>query len=188
VGVLGVALPLVLSIQGFVLCHCADVQPSISDYYSLRTRDVLVGTLFAVGWFLFAYHGYDRRDDIAGNLACMFALGIALFPNSGGPVERRVHFLSATAFFTVLSYFSIVLFTKTAGNPTPMKLARNVVYRVCGGMMLACIALIAAYFLFLQHTAVSRLKPVFWLESTALWAFGWSWFVKGETLLKDSEP
>jgi drug/metabolite transporter (DMT)-like permease len=188
VGVLGVALPVVLSIEGFVLCRCGSVQASISDYYSLRTRDVLVGTLFAVGWFLFTYHGYDRRDDIAGNLACVFALGIALFPNSGGPLEQRVHFISATAFFAVLSYFSIVLFTKTAGHPTAMKRARNVVYRVCGGVMLACIVFIAIYFLFLQQTAVSRVKPVFWLESTALWAFGWSWFVKGETLLKDPEP
>jgi hypothetical protein len=188
VGVLGVGLPVVLSMEGFALCRCGEIQASISDYYSLRTRDVLVGTLFAVGWFLFTYHGYDRRDDIAGNLACVFALGIALFPNSGSPVVRRVHFFSATAFFSVLAYFSIVLFTKTAGHPTSMKLARNVVYRVCGGVMLACIALIAVYFLFLQDTAVSGLKPVFWLESAALWAFGWSWFVKGETLLKDREP
>jgi hypothetical protein len=29
------------------------------------------------------------------------------------------------------------------------------------------------------------MKPVFWLEAFALWAFGVSWFVKGETLWKD---
>ncbi len=87
VGVLGVALPLALALEGFAVCHCLGVQPSISDYYSLRTRDVLVGTPF--------------------------------------------HFFSATAFFSVLAYFSICLLTK---------------------------------------------------------AFGRSWFVKGETLLKDPEP
>jgi hypothetical protein len=27
---------------------------------------------------------------------------------------------------------------------------------------------------------------VFWLEALALWAFGFSWFVKGETLWKDA--
>ena len=26
------------------------------------------------------------------------------------------------------------------------------------------------------------MKPVFWLESLALWAFGLAWFVKGEGL------
>jgi hypothetical protein len=29
---------------------------------------------------------------------------------------------------------------------------------------------------------------VFWLESSALWAFGFSWFVKGETLWQDALP
>ncbi len=32
------------------------------------------------------------------------------------------------------------------------------------------------------------LRPVLWLESLALWAFGIAWFVKGRTLWKDSPP
>jgi hypothetical protein len=28
-------------------------------------------------------------------------------------------------------------------------------------------------------------SPVFWLETVALWAFGVSWFVKGETVFTD---
>jgi hypothetical protein len=32
---------------------------------------------------------------------------------------------------------------------------------------------------------VERLTPVFWLESVAVVAFGVSWLVKGETILKD---
>jgi len=83
VGVLGVARPAVPVLWGFALCRCAEVQLSISDYYDLRTRDVFVGTLFAIGWFLFAYRGYDRTDDVPGNLAGLFALGVALFPQSG---------------------------------------------------------------------------------------------------------
>ena len=43
------------------------------------------------------------------------------------------------------------------------------------------------YYMFLQHTAVARLKPIFWLETLALWAFGVSWFIKGQTLWKDIE-
>jgi hypothetical protein len=72
---------------------------SISDYYSLRTRDAFVGVLFVVAWFLFAYRGYERKDDLAGDLACLFALGVALFPNSGEDWEKVIHFSSAAAFF-----------------------------------------------------------------------------------------
>jgi hypothetical protein len=185
VGALGVALPVVVALWGLALCHCRALQPSISDYYSLRTRDAFVGILFTIGWFLFTYRGYDRRDNIAGNLACLFALGVALFPNSGSSLEQVVHFASASALFLVLAYFSLFLFTKSAGNPTAKKLVRNRVYKLCGVIMLVCIALIGLYYWRLTDTPVASAKPVFWLESLALWAFGFSWAVKGETLWKD---
>jgi hypothetical protein len=185
VGGLGVALPIALALGGFALCDCLRLQPSISDYYDLRTRDLLVGTLCTIAWFLFCYRGYDREDDVAGNLACAFALGVALFPNTGRPWERTVHFGSALALFLVLAYFSLVLFTKSSGSPTREKRIRNRIYVTCGVGILACIALIGLYYWHLTDTAVAALKPVYWLESLALWAFGISWFVKGETLWRD---
>jgi hypothetical protein len=186
VGVLGVGLPVVLAVWGFPLCGCLAIQPSLSDYYGLRTRDAFVGILFAIAWFLYAYRGYERRDDVAGDLACFFALGVAFFPNSGTTLEKTVHFASAVALFLVLAYFSLFLFTKSGGAPTPEKKIRNRVYRVCGVSMLACIGLIGLFYWRLDETAVAQLKPVFWLESLALWAFGISWFVKGETVWKDA--
>jgi len=185
VGALGVLLPIVLALWGFVLLGRLEIQPSISDYYGLRTRDGFVGILFVVAWFLFAYKGYERRDDIAGDLACLFALGVAALPNSGSRWEMALHFISATALFLVLSYFSLVLFTKSGGPTTPRKRTRNRIYKSCGVIMLACIALIAIYYWWLDGTSIAKLKPVFWLESFALWAFGCSWFVKGEMLLRD---
>lgn len=185
VGVLGTALPVLLALWGFALLHAARILPSISDYYALRTRDLLVGTLFTIAWFLFTYRGYERKDDVAGDLACAFALGVALFPCDGTRLERTVHLVSAASLFLTLAYFSLFLFTKTGGRPTRMKLARNRVYRTCGVVMLACIALVAVYQNLLEDTALARLAPVFWLETLALWAFGVSWFVKGETILKD---
>lgn len=186
VGTLGVLLPVVLAVWGFALCRCLALQPSISEYYDLRTRDVFVGVLFTIGWFLFTYRGYERKDDVAGNLACGFALGVALFPRSGAPWERSVHFASAFALFLVLAYFSLFLFTKSGGTPTPEKRIRNRIYISCGATMLACIALIGVYYWRLADTPVAALKPVFWLETFALWAFGISWFIKGETLWKDA--
>jgi hypothetical protein len=55
VGLLGVTLPIVLALWGFVLTGRIQLQSSISDYYLLRTRDVFVGVLFTIGWFLFTY-------------------------------------------------------------------------------------------------------------------------------------
>ena len=188
VGTLGVALPIVIALWGFAICRCIGFQPSISDYYALRTRDAFVGILFTIGWFLFTYRGYDRRDDIAGNLACVFALGVALFPNRGTPIESGIHFGSALLLFLVLGYFSLALFTKSGGNPTPQKLIRNRVYRTCGWVMIACIASIGFCYWKLSTATLLSIKPVFWLESLALWAFGFSWFVKGEAILKDAEP
>lgn len=191
VGILGVALPVILALWGFALCECIELQNSISDYYSLRTRDALVGILFAIGWFLFAYRGYGLGDSIAGYLACLFALGVALFPNSSGDEwQRVVHFTSAVLLFLVLSYFALFLFTKS-NEPreswTDQKKLRNRIYMACGAVMLACIVLIGLYFGLLKDTAVSDIKPVFWLESLVLWTFGISWFVKGQTLWKDVE-
>lgn len=189
VGVLGVSMPLIVMVWGFFILSSLRVLPSISDYYSLRTRDVFVGTLFAIGWFLYTYRGYDRQDNVTGNLACVFALGVALFPDDGPGLNPIIHFISATLLFLALAYFSLFLFTKTDGSPTQRKKVRNSVYRTCGVVMLACILLIGlCYWLGFNFSESTILKPVFWLETFALWAFGFSWFVKGETFWKDLEP
>ena len=185
VGLLGVTLPIVLAVWGFAIVGNIQLQPSISDYYLLRTRDAFVGVLFTIGWFLFTYRGYDRRDDTAGNLACVFALGVALFPNSGSRGEHVVHVASATALFLVLAYFSFFLFTLSDGAPTPEKLVRNRIYRTCGVLIVLCVAAAATGSQFLGTTALPVVSPLFWLESAALWAFGVSWFVKGETIFND---
>lgn len=191
IGVLGVSLPILVAVGCVVIGSCSGVQPSISDYYATEMRDVFVGVLFAIAWFFFSYRGYERRDDVAGDAACVLAMAVALFPTSSpNAAVRVVHFASAALLFSVLAYFSLALFTKSEPGvpPTPEKRMRNRVYRTCGYVMIACIVLAAVYGAFLQGTALSRLRPVFWLETFALWAFGISWVTKGEMLLKDSEP
>jgi hypothetical protein len=208
VGSLGMALPIVLMVWGFFLLNGWHLQNSLSDYYSLRTRDAFVGILFVIGWFLFAYKGYEKMDSIAGKLACLFAMGVALFPNSGSGWERIVHFSCATCMFLILAFFSLVLFTKSKGSPKgfkrtistlrfrapkrrgtlkPEKKMRNTVYIVCGIVIMVCIVLVGLYTALWQQNVIKDIKPVFWLESIMIWAFGVSWFIKGETLLKDKK-
>jgi hypothetical protein len=190
VGALGVLLPFALAVGCLLYGSCTGLKPSISEYYGTEMRDVLVGVLFTIGWFLFAYKGYDGHDDVAGDLACAFALGIALFPiTSTRPVTRAVHLFCAAAMFLVLAYFSIVLFRKTShpGAMTPQKRIRNRIYLWCGAVILACIGGIALYTALPPNPGLAALEPVFWLEALALVAFGISWFVKGETLWTDGD-
>jgi hypothetical protein len=200
IGVLGTTLPFIVSLGGLIIFQ-TKLQGSISSYYYTGMRDVFVGTLWAIGIFLFAYKGYDRIDNMTGNLACIFAIGITLFPTTPeGPdiivtnnarIIGYVHMGFAALFFGTLSYFSLVLFTKTQKNSaspmTARKQQRNAVYVVCGYIMLVCIVLMAIYsFLPSQSVAfLSSAHPIYWLEALAIVAFGVSWLIKGETILKD---
>ena len=193
VGVIGTSLPFVLVIGKWLLQGWG-IQSSISAYYYTSMRDVFVGSLCAIGVFLLSYRGYEPADDLAGNLACVFAVGVALFPTSPATgasaaqtVIGYVHLTFASAYFLTLAYFSLALFRKTNpnGRMTARKKERNVVYTVCGYTILVCIALIVFCDVFLKHTALQTIDPVFWLESAAVLAFGVSWLTKGEAILAD---
>lgn len=199
VGVLGMGMPLILYAGGKLIFGFG-VRESLSAYYHTDMRDVLVGILFALGVFLLSYKGYGRADDLAGNLACFFAIGVALFPTlpTEGPVtaldERKsaVHFIFAASFLLTLTYFALFLFTKSNKKPsemTPLKRIRNTVYRTCGGIMLLSILLLTIYFLTQGGVGpfFGSSVPIFWLETVAIFAFGVSWFVKSEVILKDKE-
>jgi hypothetical protein len=158
VGILGFAFPFILSLGALIL-YQTDMQGSMSAYYHTGMRDVFVGTLCVIGFFLLSYRGYERSDDIAGSLACLFAVGVAIFPTNpdgvgGSRVIGFVHQGFAVVFFLILIYFSLFLFTKTnpEKQPTRRKLVRNKVYRVCGYTMIVCILLIVIYSLLPSRT------------------------------------
>ncbi len=177
------------------------MQPSISAYYHTMMGDVFVGFLCAYAMFLFAYAGYDKWwDSHPANLAGFLAVGIALFPTGLDTLvtgcnmkawytNETIHHICAASFFLVLTYFSLFQFTKTHPGQVPQgqKIKRNRVYKICGYLMLACLVLIALYWLWLDDVfpQLSRIKPVFILESVALWAFGVSWLTKGDTIWAD---
>jgi hypothetical protein len=195
IGLIGMTLPFVLAF-GKMLFESPGLQNSVSAYYYTVMRDIFVGSMCAMAMFFMSYRGYGRQDALAGKLACVFALGIALFPVApmGSEIAREktvgaVHLLCAASFFLTLAYFSLVLFRKTspAMAPTPRKLQRNAVYTACGYTILACLALVVVFHLLPQDTALRGLDPVFWLEALAIVAFGLSWLTKGEAILKDEE-
>ena len=196
IGILGISLPAVL-IAGTMLIGSYDsIQNSISAYYYTNMQDVFVGVLCVVGMFLYAYTGYGLHDKLAGRLGCFFALGTAFFPTRPQiegivyiPTYEYIHLACAASLFLILAYFSIFLFTKTdSEHPylTKEKVIRNTIYRVCGYTIFACILLIGLYKIIYREPLAHPLwKPVFWLESLALWAFGFSWITKGQVIWRD---
>lgn len=191
-GILGILLPIILLVGSCVCGGYQEVQDSISVYYYTNMGNVFVGVLFTYGLFLFAYKGYGKIDNLAGDLGCIFALGVALLPClSDNPIIQKLHLVSASLLFLVFAFFSIFLFTKTKHEKplTKQKKIRNRWYRGCGYTILGSMLLMFIYFIFLEDSAhgLAKLNPIFWLESIALWAFGISWIIKGEVLLKDKE-
>jgi hypothetical protein len=191
VGFIGLLLPIVLAL-GKILLEGSGLQCSISAYYHTDMRNVFVGSLCAIGVFIGSYRGYDIRDEIAGRIASVFAIGVALFPTNrcdaaASPISK-LHWTFAAILFLTLAYFCLALFTKTAPDrpPTRQKLQRNALYRACGYAIVASILIIGIdKFVPSVNTWLAPISPVFWLESIAVIAFGLAWLTKGEAILKD---
>ncbi len=184
VGAIGIALPIAL-VLGENQFGRSGILDSISSYYwSDAMRDVLVGSLCAIGVFMLSYRGDGWKDNLAGYLTCAFAVGVAMFPCSepGKPrtLTNYLHYGSAAGMFLTLAYFCIFSFTYNdpGTTPLPKKPLRNKIYVTCGIIILFCIAGIGLHGLLRPNGASGSV--VFWLEAAAIWAFGWSWYIKGK--------
>ncbi len=203
VGVLGIALPVVLIAAFTIMNSNCQLPPSISHYYYTNVGNYFTGTLCAVALFMFAYNGPEIIDKRAALLACLCALGVAFLPVNHYYDERRdcilvslsanhvrnaVHYGLAGLLFLTFAFFSLVLFTKTSGEPTKEKLIRNILYKVCGWLIIACVAgIVLVTVLERMDEAEPKTLTIttYVFETIALLAFGFSWLVKGETFAKD---
>lgn len=195
-GIIGLVLPGVLAV-GKTILDGPGIGPSIGSYYYSDMRNVFVVSFCAIGLLtLFSIYynldAYAPIDRVVQGVMCICAFGVGLFPTTPpfadvtawGIVRGYVHAICLIFFFLAFAYSSLVLFTRTAGNqPTPQKLVRNRVYRMCGFTILFCILFILS--LQLIGPRLEELSPVFWLESLAMVAFGVASLVKTQVLLKD---
>ena len=203
VGILGITFPFIMVIGSIICTGCLEIQSSISAYYHTNMQNIFVGILCVIAFFLISYRGYDIADDIAGNLAGVFALGAAFFPTSvkdhltgcipdtiDNHIIGIIHNVSSAGFLIVLACFSFFLFTIKNKNETNiMKDRRNTLYRVTGILMSLCIILciVLVYSNSDFSQSLKKHNMIFWLESVAICAFGVSWFIKGRTILVDKE-
>lgn len=197
IGYLGMALPIVAVLGGF-MPQGGIIQESISNYYYTNMRDFFVGILCCVSLFLICYRGYEAIDDIITDISGICALGIAMFPmslqgsykvgifNINDNVSNNFHYAFAALFFLSLAFNSLVLFTKhKGGQMSKEKRMRNFTFRMSGIIILGCLLFLAIYSICLQNTSVSKINPILICETIALFAFGISWLIKGQTVLKD---
>ncbi|SCG40675.1 hypothetical protein [Micromonospora coxensis] len=191
VGVVGIALPFVLTGGHALVVGRPILLDSVSGAYHTAMRDVFVGSMCAIGVFLICYR-YRRLDDLLSSVAGALSIAVALLPTApGSPTDAqtlvgRLHQVCAAALFLILAGFCLLLFTRTdpTGAPTPEKLIRNRVYRVCGWLIVAAIV-VAVASTFLPDAVRDAVKPVFWCETVAVLAFGAAWLVKGEAIIRD---
>ncbi len=108
---------------------------------------------------------------------------------SAFPGVDYLHFGSAAVLFGFLAYCALFVFTRrSAQNPhdaggRPKKM-RNGIYLVCGVVILLSMMALLAKLLFGLDAEWNKHSLTFVFETTALWAFGASWLVKGRFFMK----
>lgn len=176
IGWLGMLLPwIVVVLIGYV-------PSSISATWYTNACTVFMIILGSASFLLISYKGYDLIDDILLTCSGIAGMGICLFPcavsNVCGKVgtfmidkgtSNAIHNICALVFFALLAINSLFLFTKTKGEMTKKKKARNIIYRICGIGMIA-----SALILFLPYFRIQ----VWLVEAIALFFFGISFLTK----------
>ena len=191
IGVLGMGLAPILIIGTFLTDHSKIILPSVSAYYYSGMRDELVGIICGIAFFLSCYHGPWWVDSLLSKVAATAAFGIAFFATSAtddkSDILSKLHYISAGIFFAVLASMSLFLFTRThpSGHMTRQKKRRNKIYRVCGILIVVAALAIPICQRDGIREHIRFLHPTLVLEAIALEAFGFSWLVKGEFILKD---
>lgn len=177
-GVLGVLLPIIVAVL------YGGLPASISaTYYHAQCITPFMIVLGASSILLISYRGYTWVDDLILTCAGIAGLGICLFPTYATGVilvgtfavpvalSSTLHNVFAIVFFALLSFNSLFLFTKSSGEMTKKKKARNVIYRVCGIGMLASFGI-----MFLPSFSCQ----VWLMEAAALFFFGVSFLTKAD--------
>ncbi len=197
IGAVGLLLPILLGPVGWLVFEI-DIQDNLSSYYHTVLRDVFVGSMCAIGIFLYCYRGYDWIESWTGKFGCVSALGVALFPldaNSDPLYQKSVvgylHTISGGVFFLTLAFYSLYHFPSSKDENreiAPHEAERNFVYRTSGVVILISMLAMGGY-LFLMQAEWKRIcnqyNFLFWMEWVAVWAFAAAWLTKGRAIFTD---
>lgn len=160
---------------------------SISASYHAggSARDVLVGSLVAVGAIMLAHNGADRREMKLSKVAAVAAFGVALFPCDCGAdpeLAPSVHYLAAAVMFIVLAAFCWVFYLRARAKRSTHARVRAVLYAGCGVAIILVVATLGADFLSGGMLRARVTQLVFYGEWVGLSSFGASWLLASRTL------
>jgi hypothetical protein len=177
-GLIAALLPIVLVIAGGYQTH-----DSMSSFYHDKvgpTRDILVGSLCAVGAFLFLFHGLSKLENWLLNLAGIAIILVAVIPSPGdtGYGSAPLHRGFAIVFFVLIGIVAIFLSKGRVKNIVSERKKRWFMraYNFVGVMMIA--APIAATALQYTRIPIFTGHAVLLAEVTGIWSFAAYWFVK----------
>ena len=143
-GLIGLYLPFAFIIFYWLDAKETDLRTSISVYYYSGMRDVFVGSLLAIGVFLFCYRGNNSKENTLSYLAGLGAIGVAicptarpceaardvffaedcrapipdylLWPDAWAETVSLVHYGSAGLFFAMVGLLSFYVFVETSDS------------------------------------------------------------------------
>ena len=185
-------IALALSPVVWLLSGSDNVLTSISISYWTDSRDIFVGSLVAIGFFLSAYNGSgDGRDweYYLSKVACIFAICVAIFPTEGfsdedipakwvqaiaepiGVAPGSIHNGAAILLFgcliVLMWFFSVRAMKKS--RPGRAYFYRGVSISIGAGII--GILVIGKLF--------KLTDTIFWVESWGLTLFGIGWLAAG---------
>jgi hypothetical protein len=182
IGFVALSLPIV----ELVLSGGAITSISQSYWYpeSRWSRNIFVGSLFAIAALLAGYNGTSPRQLLFGKVAAVAAVLISMFPCNCGDdaheIVKGVHTAAAGAMFAVLAWFcwDFIDRAKEKLHDVRRKAARRriFIYRACGVGMAIAIAL------FVRHAFTKDEWLILLGETFGLVSFGISWLTASRKL------
>lgn len=152
---------------------------SISATYFANSNMCMIGALCLCSFFLFTYKGYDLGDRAYTLVAAISALLIVACPCAAAPMDYMgllalptklsdiVHMVAAITLFGSFALMTLTQFTKGRHK------RRNRIYRICGSIMLAFMAVVALASVFGWPGYMTMI-----CEAGMLDAFAFAWIVK----------
>jgi hypothetical protein len=152
---------------------------SISATYFANSNMCMIGALCLCSFFLFTYKGYDLGDRAYTLVAGVSALLIVACPCAAAPMDYMgllalpaklsdvIHMVAAVVLFGSFALMTLTQFTKGTRK------RRNLIYRICGWMMLALMAVVGLATVFDWPGYMTMI-----CEAGMLEAFAFAWIVK----------